>query len=152
MVVTYYNHTVLYLVLILLACIYFSFKDIKQRIICNRSLAFLLLMQCLFLSWQEIHPASCLLVLVIGLFLFGLRVIGAGDVKYAAVLALALTLNHLYLAVVLMGLVGGVLSVCYLLLNKCSPNRQGARAGVPYGVAISIGFYLAILAQHTPAV
>jgi prepilin peptidase CpaA len=70
---------------------------------------------------------------------------GGGDVKLAAALALwfspATTLKFL----VIMSLAGGVLTLAYLLFHRLK-RRQG-RPEIPYGVAIAIGG-IAILAQR----
>jgi Flp pilus assembly protein protease CpaA len=65
-------------------------------------------------------------------------------------LALALPLSQLPMAAMLTGLVGGLVSLCYLLLNYWFPNRKQRQVGIPYGVAISSGFGLAIVAYQLP--
>ncbi len=45
---------------------------------------------------------------------------------------------------------GGFLAVMYLLGQKLPINVSNTQEGIPYGIAISIGFYLIILTQNTP--
>ena len=45
---------------------------------------------------------------------------------------------------------GGFLAVIYLFGRKLPINVSNRQEGIPYGVAISIGFYLIILTQNTP--
>ncbi|ODA36084.1 hypothetical protein A8L45_00315 [Veronia pacifica] len=77
------------------------------------------------------------------MILFKVRIWGAGDSKLSTALAMALTPEILPDALILTAMVGGVLSVFYLLLGKIKPEKKDR--GIPYGIAISSGFYLVIL-------
>ena len=76
---------------------------------------------------------------------FVLGMMGGGDVKLAAALALwfppAATLKFL----VLMSIAGGVLTLLVLIVHRL--RKRGGRPEIPYGVAIAFGG-LAILAQR----
>ena len=144
----------MYLLFLAIVCVYVSVTDFLYRKIQNYALLILLFLQC-FLSPLDIQIMSFLLVLGGGLLVYALFWIGAGDIKYAAVLSLTIPLNDLLWAFVMTAFVGGFLSVIYLvnnkliskkLIRKASNNQQG----IPYGIAISVGFYLVILTQNTP--
>lgn len=131
-----------------------SASDFLYRKIQNNTLCVLLLLQC-FLSPLDIQAISFLLVLSIGLILYKLIWIGAGDIKYASVLSLTIPVHDLVWALVMMAFSGGILVVFYLvktkLINKILAKKTlNDQKGIPYGVAISIGFYLVILTKSTP--
>lgn len=131
-----------------------SATDFLYRKIQNNALYVLLLLQC-SLSPLDIQTISFLLVLSIGLILYKLIWIGAGDIKYASVLSLTIPVHDLVWALVMMAFSGGILVVFYLvktkLINKILAKKTlNDQKGIPYGVAISIGFYLVILTKSTP--
>jgi prepilin peptidase CpaA len=90
----------------------------------------------------QIAGALIVFLLLAGLFYAGMM--GGGDVKLAAALALwfppGLTIKFL----VLMSLAGGVLTLGLLVWHRA--RRREGRPEIPYGVAIAFGA-LAILAQ-----
>ena len=90
----------------------------------------------------QIAGAVIVFLLLAGLFYAGMM--GGGDVKLAAALALwfppGLTIKFL----VLMSLAGGVLTLGLVAWHRA--KRREGRPEIPYGVAIAIGA-LAILAQ-----
>jgi prepilin peptidase CpaA len=141
---------VFYIISLACICIYISVSDIRFRRITNISVLGLFALQSVLLIESELYLASGLLVLITGLALFWRRWIGAGDIKFASVLALALPLSQLPMAAMLTGLAGGIVSLFYLLLNFWFPNRKKRQVGIPYGVAISVGFCLVILVHQLP--
>ncbi|PMH03911.1 A24 family peptidase [Vibrio lentus] len=144
----------MYLLILAIVCVYVSVTDYLYRKIQNCALLILLFLQC-FLSPLDIQIMSFLLVLGGGLLVYALIWIGAGDIKYAAVLSLTISLNDLLWAFVMTAFTGGFLAVIYLVNNKLISKKLIRKAsndqqGIPYGIAISIGFYLVILTQNTP--
>ena len=144
----------MYLLILAIVCVYVSVTDFLYRKIQNHALLILLFLQC-FLSPLDIQIMSFLLVLGGGLILYALIWIGAGDIKYAAVLSLTIPLSDLHWAFVMTAFVGGFLAVIYLVNNKLVSKKRTRKAsndqqGIPYGIAISVGFYLVILTQNTP--
>ncbi|MDH5928412.1 A24 family peptidase [Vibrio lentus] len=144
----------MYLLILAIVCVYVSVTDFLYRKIQNYALLILLFLQC-FLSPLDIQIMSFLLVLGGGLLVYALIWIGAGDIKYAAVLSLTIPLNDLLWAFVMTAFTGGFLAVIYLVNNKLISKKLIRKAsndqqGIPYGIAISIGFYLVILTQNTP--
>ena len=144
----------MYLLILTIVCVYVSVTDFLYRKIQNYALLILLFLQC-FLSPLDIQIMSFLLVLGGGLLVYALIWIGAGDIKYAAVLSLTIPLNDLLWAFVMTAFAGGFLAVIYLVNNKLISKKLIRKAsndqqGIPYGIAISVGFYLVILTQNTP--
>lgn len=91
---------------------------------------------------------SASIVLLASLLLFYFNVIAAGDGKLAAALAAALLPQQLLDAVILTLLAGGVLATFYLIKDRLIlKKKSGEDRGLPYGVAISFGFYLTIIAN-----
>jgi prepilin peptidase CpaA len=82
-------------------------------------------------------------VLLAGAFYAGLM--GGGDVKLAAALALWFQPASIIKFLVLMSLAGGVLTLVILAFHRL--KRREGRPEIPYGVAIAFGG-LAILAQR----
>ncbi|MEZ8785920.1 A24 family peptidase [Vibrio splendidus] len=144
----------MYLLILVIVCVYVSATDFLYRKIQNHTLLILLFLQC-FLSPLDIQIMSFLLVLGGGLIVYALIWIGAGDIKYAAVLSLTIPLNDLLWAFVMTAFSGGFLAVIYLVKNKLISKKltrktSNDQQGIPYGIAISVGFYLVILTQNTP--
>ena len=139
----------LYLLVLAIACLYVSVTDFIHRKIQNHALLLLLLLQS-FLSPLDIQITTFLLVLGMGLILYALIWIGAGDIKYAAVLSLTIPLNDLPWAYIMTAFAGGFLAIIYLITRKLISNTSSSQEGIPYGIAISVGFYLIILTQNTP--
>ena len=99
----------------------------------------------------QVAVAAAVFAVLAATFYMGMM--GGGDVKLAAALALWFTPLTTLKFLVIMSLAGGVLTVIVLLLHKkrANPplNEDGkpARPEVPYGVAIAVGG-LWILAQR----
>ena len=127
--------------------------DVRTFTISNRlNLAVALLAPLYWLSvplspWPggAIQIAGALIVFILLAAAFYAGMMGGGDVKLAAAIALwfppALTIKFL----VLMSVAGGVLTLGLLVWHRAK-HREG-RPEIPYGVAIAFGA-LAILAQR----
>ncbi len=98
----------MYLLVLAIMCLVVTITDFRYRTIHN-SILFILLLVQLFLSPIDIHITTFLLVLTMGLLIYALIWIGAGDIKYAAILSLTIPLNLLPWAYVITGFVGGLL-------------------------------------------
>ncbi|WP_346769454.1 prepilin peptidase [Photobacterium sp. Ph5] len=125
------------------------FNDIKYRKIPN-ILCLLTAIFCLIFAYQQHYLASSLLsssvVLLGSMVLFYLNIMGAGDGKFAAALALAIPWQQLNIALFLTAIIGGVLAIIYFIkyrLILCNKIKQDP--GLPYGVAIGLGFFIPIL-------
>ena len=148
MVFPIFSHE-LYLVTLAILSIYVSATDFLYRKIQNYALFVLLFLQC-FISPLDIQIMSFLLMLGGGLILYKLIWIGAGDIKYVVILSLTIPVNDLLLAYILTAFAGGILALAYLISKKLIRGNAHSQEGIPYGIAISIGFYLVILTQSTP--
>jgi prepilin peptidase CpaA len=91
----------------------------------------------------QVAAAAAVFTLFAGAFYAGMM--GGGDVKLAAALALWFPPIGILKFLVLMSLAGGVLTLLVLALHRFR-KREG-RPEIPYGVAIAFGG-LAILAQR----
>lgn len=81
--------------------------------------------------------------------LFALRVMGGGDVKLLAALALWVRPDHFLWLVVVMSLLGGVLTVIFGAWHVA--RRQSGRIAIPYGVAICAAALLTVYGKALPA-
>jgi prepilin peptidase CpaA len=87
------------------------------------------------------HLGFGLAVFVIGLILFQFNLLGGGDVKWVAALAIWIGPNlHFMQFIFLMGIVGGLVAGAILLINRRWPHygREDGRRRMPYGVAIAV--------------
>ncbi len=91
----------------------------------------------------QLAAASLVFVLLAGAFYAGMM--GGGDVKLAAALALWFSPVSTIRFLVLTSIAGGVLTLVVLALHRA--RRSEGRPEIPYGVAIAFGG-LAILTQR----
>jgi prepilin peptidase CpaA len=127
--------------------------DVRTFTISNRlNLTVALLAPLYWLSvalspWPEIAiqlaAAATVFVILAGAFYAGMM--GGGDVKLAAALALWFPPASTIKFLVLMSLAGGVLTLVVLAFHRA--RRREGRPEIPYGVAIAFGA-LAILTQR----
>ncbi|USD61757.1 prepilin peptidase [Vibrio sp. SCSIO 43140] len=134
-----------YLAALACFCVYISVLDIRNRCITNRSVACLFLLQCLLLANNQFYLVSGIVTLAFGLLFFWRKWIAGGDIKLASVLALGLPLGKLTTAVIFTGILGGLLAISYLIIRCWLSDKKQQNSGLPYGVAITSGFYLSIL-------
>ncbi len=123
--------------------------DIKYRKIPN-TLCLPTAICCLIVSYQHHYLASGLLsssvVLLGSIVLFYHNIMGAGDGKFAAALALAVPWQQLNIALFLTAIIGGVLAIIYFIKYRLIlRNKIKQDPGLPYGVAIGLGFFIPIL-------
>nr|PMJ93740.1 hypothetical protein BCU10_00965 [Vibrio splendidus]PMK61143.1 hypothetical protein BCT96_02540 [Vibrio splendidus] len=147
----------MYLVTLFFMCFYISLIDVKNRIIRNSALLVLCFTYIPLIFVDEgLFLYSFFTGIIIGTFIYPLGLLGGGDIKYAAVLSLSLPMGLLPSALLLTMLTGGVLASFYLLLNfarRIKANANGGvddnqyNTGIPYGVAISVGFYVMIFSH-----
>jgi len=127
--------------------------DVRTFTISNRlNLAVALLAPLFWLSigmpfWPNVAIQIGVAVLVFALFAaaFSAGMMGGGDVKLAAALALWFTPYATLRFLVFMSIAGGVLTLVVLALHRI--RKKHGRPKIPYGVAIAFGG-LAILTQR----
>ena len=137
---------------LLLVLVTISISDIRKRRISNVG-CFAALIICVWLAASQQRVIEGLIngcsIFLLSLVLFRFRWLGAGDGKLASALAVALPLSQLPLALMLTLMCGGVLAVVYLIKYRVIQRlSRGEDAGLPYGIAISLGFYITILAFY----
>ena len=81
--------------------------------------------------------------------LFAMRVMGGGDVKLLAALALWVRPDHFLWLVLVMSVLGGVLTVAFGAWHVA--RRQSGRIAIPYGVAICAAGLLTLADKSLPA-
>lgn len=148
---------------VLLATLLSCISDVQRLRIPNTHVLFVIgafalafvLSPSSFGAWW--HPfAAGLVFLVITYVMFALNMLGAGDAKLGAALALWVGLPGLMAYVMYMAIVGGILGVVSLVLKRrklfknpraggwVATVQEGGNA-VPYGIAITAGAWAAML-------
>ncbi|AQS38119.1 Flp pilus assembly protein, protease CpaA [Shewanella psychrophila] len=130
-------------------------SDIGQRRISNSS-CLVVLVICIWLAQSQQQLVAGLLsgclIFFFSLLLFKLRWLAAGDGKLASALGVALPITSLSIALSLTAIFGGILAVTYLIKYRIIQKiPRGEDPGLPYGIAISLGFYIPILARYLGA-
>lgn len=99
--------------------------------------------------WQ--NAVVFAVVLAIGVFLFARDVLGGGDVKLFAAVALWVDFESALRLVASILIAGGILAVVIILLRLVAPKpivgrvkTLQPRAGIPYGIAIAAGTLLVL--------
>jgi prepilin peptidase CpaA len=127
--------------------------DVRTFTISNRLNAFVALLAPMF-WWStglpfwpdaaiQIGVAILVFVVLAGAFYTGMM--GGGDVKLAAAIALWFSPASTLLFLILMSIGGGVLTLVVVLIHRA--RKKEGKPKVPYGVAIAFGA-LAILTQR----
>ena len=127
--------------------------DVKTFTISNRLNAFIALLAPLF-WWSsgldfwpdaaiQVGVAVLVFVVLAGAFYAGMM--GGGDVKLAAALALWFSPASTVMFLILMSIAGGVLTLVVVTIHRT--KKKEGKPQVPYGVAIAFGA-LAILTQR----
>ncbi len=102
------------------------------------------------------HLASAAAMFVVTLILFGFKILGAGDSKFASACALWISLKYLPIFLFFMTLFGGLLGGIAIYIKRKKPFEnpkenswiaqvQDGADKVPYGVAISFGMLIAFM-------
>lgn len=92
---------------------------------------------------------SFMIVAMSSVFLFYRQVIAAGDSKLATALAVAIPVSSLPFALWLTAMVGGGLALVYWMKYRLLKQwPKGTDPGLPYGVAIGVGFYLPLVSHY----
>lgn len=108
-----------------------------------------------FEKWWE-HMGAFAIIFVITGIMFFMRMMGGGDSKLGSALALWVGLQGVVPFVFFMGIAGGVIALLSLWMRRKKPFKnppegswmaqvQAGRNAVPYGIAIGIGAWAAML-------
>ncbi len=164
------------LLIIFLICIFITlavgalagFSDVSSMKIPNSYsiyviLAFFIAYLSLYLGGQAhilgsllSHVISAAVMFIVTAFLFSVRMIGAGDSKFAAACAIWIEIKYLTIFLFFMTIFGAVLGIVALYIKRKKPFKspkegswiaqlQGGKDKVPYGVAISFGMVVALI-------
>lgn len=115
-----------------------SVTDIRSRIISNQVVLLLLfaIVPLSLLKYQTIFVIPALCTLAIGFLIFSLGAMGAGDIKLISVLMLTIPHNEIIYFFFFTAFFGLLLIIVGWLFFRKSIKENG----LPYGVAISLGF------------
>lgn len=105
-----------------------------------------------------VHLLSAGVTFLVTFILFGLKLLGAGDSKFATACALWVSVKYLPIYLFFMTLFGSVLGIVALYLKNKKPFKsptdgswvaqvQSGASKVPYGIAIAVGLVASFL--HT---
>ena len=124
------------------------YTDVRDRVISNRvvALLFFIVVPSL-LQYQSVFLVPALLVLVVGFVLFMLHVMGAGDIKLIAVLMLMIPYEQIIFFFFFTACAGLLLIIIGWLFYRKSIKERG----LPYGVAISLGFLTNLALSSVPS-
>ncbi|AYB48500.1 tight adherance operon protein [Candidatus Williamhamiltonella defendens] len=118
------------------------YTDIKYRLISNK-LVFMIAVTSILYGYffnENINFLSAFIFLLIGFFIFVLGLMGGGDIKL--ITALILGLNHLQILNFIF--YTSICGLLVLLLGMLISFSDIKKRGIPYGVAIALGFLLSI--------
>lgn len=116
------------------------------------------------ISGMSVHFATAAVALVVGAVLFARGVFGGGDVKLLASASLWMGLDDIGPYLIVVSLLGGLLAVGVLAVNRIAALRRmlaglawvggerGATQPIPYGVAIALAALIMLpkLSAQTP--
>ena len=150
---TNFGFTEILLVLLAIILVIAAVIDVRTFTISNRlnlCVALLALVYWLSVSlplWPDaaVQLAAAAVVFVVFAGAFYLGMMGGGDVKLAAALALWFSPPEILKFLVVMSIAGGVLTIVILIAHRLR-SKEG-RPQIPYGVAIAFGG-LVILTQR----
>lgn len=129
-------------ILLVIKLLLICYSDIRHRIVSNK-LIITIAITTLALGFAKNNTVSIvipLFALLAGYIIFHFNFIGGGDVKLITVLLLTLTPGQSLDFILYTAIMGGVVMIIGMLINRSDIQQRG----VPYAVAISIGFLLAL--------
>jgi prepilin peptidase CpaA len=129
--------------------LFICYSDVQQRQIGNNSvcLVALLCLSILVVNQQYSAIIHALLILAVGVALFLMRVIAAGDIKLLAAFSLAIKPEYLLSTLGLILLFGGILAGIYLIYGVLTDLKRVRQEGIPYAIPICLGCLFGIAAS-----
>ncbi|HEI6966800.1 TPA: prepilin peptidase [Yersinia enterocolitica] len=134
--------SILLIIILVLQLLVVCYSDIRHRIVTNK-LIITIALTTLVISFTQHNTVSVvipLVALIVGYILFHFKLIGGGDVKLITVLLLTLTAEQSLNFILYTAIMGGVVMMIGMLINRADIQRRG----VPYAVAIALGFLLSL--------
>lgn len=128
-----------------LVLIVISYTDIRYRTISNQFILVTLGLMLLNALWgtNQFDYIAGIIFLLIGIVIFYLNVIGAGDIKLISVLILSIPINKVIDFLTLIALCGIPLILVAIIYKSVFKKNC---ITLPYGVAISLGYMLSFKA------
>ncbi|CFQ70880.1 prepilin peptidase [Yersinia similis] len=119
------------------------YTDIRYRLIKNKDILILLILviSTLFILDKPFNYPCALITLAIGFILVTINIVGAGDIKLLAVLALTFPDGIILGYLLVMSILGSILAIIEFIRLRFEKRQS---RGLPYGVAI-IGSYLFVI-------
>lgn len=129
--------------------LYICYTDVRQRQITNRAVLLVTLICLSILLVNQQYPAlmHAFAILAVGIGLFVLGVIAAGDIKLLAAFSLAIKPTNLPMTLCLILLIGGVQAVLYLIYGAMTDLKTVRQKGIPYAIPICLGSLFGIAAS-----
>ncbi|ARB86865.1 MULTISPECIES: prepilin peptidase [Yersinia] len=130
------------IILLALQLLLVCYSDICNRIISNKFIISIIFSS---IAWgyttnSTVNITIPLFSLLMGYIIFHFKLIGGGDVKLITALLLALTAEQSLDFIIYTAIMGGVVMIICLFINKHDIQQRG----VPYAVAITMGFALSL--------
>ncbi|CNC14670.1 putative tight adherance operon protein [Yersinia intermedia] len=128
--------------LLVLQLLLVCYSDICNRIISNKFIISIIFSSIAlgYTTNSTVNITIPLFSLLMGYIIFHFKLIGGGDVKLITALLLALTAEQSLDFIIYTAIMGGVVMIIGLLINKHDIQQRG----VPYAVAITSGFLLSL--------
>lgn len=126
-----------------------SYQDIRYRKIPNEVVIAIAFIGGLFvcLNGYFYHIFTSLIVLAIGMVLFQIKVLAAGDSKLFAAFSLMIAPKFMVITTCLILIAGGILAIAQWAVSKVTENAEWVTRGVPYAVPICLASLLGITAS-----
>lgn len=130
--------------------LYVCYTDVRQRQIANGAVLLVALICLVILIVNQQYPALVFsfIILVVGIALFVLGVIAAGDIKLLAAFSLAIKPEYLPITLCLILLIGGIQAVIYLIYGAITDLKTVRQRGIPYAIPICLGCLFGIAASQ----
>ncbi|MFA0412220.1 prepilin peptidase [Vibrio renipiscarius] len=126
-----------------------SISDIRNRIIPNRYCIVIFIIALLISSVPYQFTWGLKVVGLMGLFvlLYCFRFWGGGDTKLSIAFLPAISEDYLLLFPAVIGLLGGVLALFYLLFGYFTDMDRVRNHGLPYGIPVCLSGLLCVAAS-----
>lgn len=97
----------------------------------------------------QAHVISLVAVGLISVLLYRLNLIGGGDAKLLLAFSISLPFSMIGEALSIMAISGGAVAIVYLIKYRVFKLfRADGEMGMPYGLAIVLGFYPTVLTHY----
>lgn len=128
-----------------LVLIVISYTDIRYRTISNQFILVTMGLMLLNALWgtNQFNYIAAIIFLLIGIVIFYLNIIGAGDIKLISVLILSIPINKVIDFLTLIALCGIPLILLVIIYKFVFKKKC---ITLPYGVAISLAYMLSFKA------